>query len=137
MGREKQTCAKVRGSWFASCVIAAKRLPKEEPQTLLILASLQPLWPRCQGALWTSLPSASGQDNRPLPLALSLSLSPRARVLQREVCLPGHSVLLSPEMRAGGALFVLSQRVLPEHILGVASLRQRGRAVGVRENTGV
>lgn len=38
-----------------------------------------------------------------------------------EVRLPGHSHLLSPEMRAGGALFVLSQRVLPEHKLGVAS----------------
>lgn len=53
-----------------------------------------------------------------------------------EVRLPGHSHLLSPEMRAGGALFVLSQ--LPEHILGVAGLRQwGGGAAGVRENTGV
>lgn len=68
----------------------------------------------------------SGQGNRPLPLARSLSLTPRARALQ-EVCLPGHSHLLFPEMRAGRALFVFSQRGLPEHILGVASLRRWGQ----------
>lgn len=62
MGREKQTDAKVQGSWFGrfcNCCPEASKRGLHLPQALRP-PSLQPLWRPAHGlwgALWTSPPS--------------------------------------------------------------------------------
>lgn len=70
------------------------------------------------------------------PWHTPLSLSPQARVLQKEACLPGHSPACTRHVSRWGLVCPLGQQVTTKHLLGAGEGQASGPR-GQRGDTGV